>query len=78
VDPVTTSSGTLDRIREELQGHDETLAQLVRDAVAEGHTAVAVADVLGISRATLYRRFGASVRAGVVGRTWTAVVRRDV
>jgi AcrR family transcriptional regulator len=56
--------GALARISEERAQHDAALRGLIREAAAEGATAATVAASVGVSRATLYRRFGAELRDG--------------
>jgi transcriptional regulator of acetoin/glycerol metabolism len=55
-------------IREEVEAHEASLQHLVAMAAAAGNSAETIAAILGVSRATLYRRFSPAIRAGVAGR----------
>jgi transcriptional regulator of acetoin/glycerol metabolism len=56
-------SDRLQVLREEVEAHHEALVHLIDNAARAGATGEAISSALGISRVTLYRRFGRSLRA---------------
>jgi AcrR family transcriptional regulator len=59
-----TAEARLAAIRDEQAQHEQALAHLVAAAAIAGATGDAIARTLGVSRATVYRRFGDALRAG--------------
>jgi len=57
-------TAVLDRLRIVREQHNADLRELVRQAIGAGAPSHQVAEVLGISRATLWRRFREELRTG--------------
>jgi hypothetical protein len=56
-------------IREEFEAHEDALGALIDQAARSGATGEAIAGALGVTRVTLYRRYGRSLRAArMMGR----------
>jgi ABC-type transporter Mla maintaining outer membrane lipid asymmetry permease subunit MlaE len=51
-------------IGEEVEAHNAVMSVLVRHAAVAGATGAAIAAELGVSRATMYRHYGAVLREG--------------
>ncbi len=65
--PGVSVDDRLQVIREEIEAHEDALGALIDQAARSGATGEAIAGALGVTRVTLYRRYGRSLRAARIG-----------